>query len=418
MSAFRGLTSNGGGQCRPQQQPRVAGRVTVRRRLSLPEMGVPEMGDTLSAPLGGCVATTPGQHMVCVSTAVAPAQCNPDNDGRDKLSSDRTAAGSSEGGCFARDSGIFDASQSSNASNHNCSSSDVSSPLGSCTAQYFCLAANEKGRRSMHRSNQTIHATTGDSFSVQSAHQFSYHTSAASKSNVSVTDSEVENELNLKSVPVLKCLPSERLRTQEKSNSVAGKSRSFTPRSSTQNDFCNFSLETEALNNNGNSNNNNNDNSGDNVYQNYPEKLERHPVTSPSPSAAAGGGGEQLKLERKSHKMPVSVGSLVSPVRHPLHTTPRHHYRAVQHTPATFTRRESEPSCSVSSSSSVGGTSINSPNTSSHAHMSVSAMNNLPNLNNNHNPPAFQPEQAASSPVATLRRPVKETRNVGQQSSK
>ena len=343
-----------------QKPPRVA----LVRRLSLPDMGG-----------GGLNTRAMGQQMmgeediVCVSTT---PQGNENAD--TKLSNDRTA-GSSEGGSFARDSGIFDASQSSTASNHNCSSSDVSSPLGS-SWQYFSLAASEKRPRSMHRSNQTIHA---DSFNVQSPHHFSYHNNA-SKSNMSVTDSEVENELNLKNVPVLKCLPSERLRNEEKN----AKPRSCTPRSSTQNDFCNFSLEMET--------------SAGNVYQNYPEKHDRRAVTSPT--------AEHPNLGKQSYNIPVSVGTLVSsPVRYPI---THHNYRAVQYNAPSqsgYNRRESEPAASLSS---LGASPITTVGigVAAGGHISVSAMGNNS---------AFQGEKMSP---ATLRRPVKEKRSLGQQSLK
>ncbi|XP_075254048.1 uncharacterized protein LOC142345689 isoform X2 [Convolutriloba macropyga] len=103
---------------------------SLTRRLSLPDIA------SLKKDMNSCIT-----HYDVINPQTTNQQTNAGVTGgvgqsyeprTTPLSSDGGGGG---GGLFTRDSGIFDASHSSNASNHNCSSSDVSSPLSHNTIQ-------------------------------------------------------------------------------------------------------------------------------------------------------------------------------------------------------------------------------------------------------------------------------------------
>ena len=103
---------------------------SLTRRLSLPDIA------SLKKDMNSCIT-----HYDVINPQTTNPQTNAGVTGgvgqsyeprTTPLSSDGGGGG---GGLFTRDSGIFDASHSSNASNHNCSSSDVSSPLSHNTIQ-------------------------------------------------------------------------------------------------------------------------------------------------------------------------------------------------------------------------------------------------------------------------------------------
>ena len=209
----------------------------------------------------------------------SPCQVPPG--GRTSSCEARTPLSSDGGGCFTRDSGIFDAGHSSNASNPNCSSSDVSSPLSSSTQPQFQVS----GAACLKYHPQMAF---GEPANILPQSKLNFL--ALKGSADVVTDSEMENELNLRSVPVLKCLPSERLKQQEKHSKRA---QNLT--CSRHNDFSGLTIESD-LNSRAN-------------FQHPPPLFDRPKMQVGSPDSA--------KMDRKGFMVPLSVGSLVSPVKYP-----------------------------------------------------------------------------------------------------
>ena len=176
----------------------------------------------------------------------------------------------------ARDSGIFEASasasHSSNAScNHHCSSCDVSSAALCHLHLQSQTQAVQQHLMNTAISENNSHSTDANVDGIGKRGSFSHHTYStltcepeAEPANIrpqsrlnwnmqlanvscdtSITgsrDSEVENEIHLRQVPVLKCLPSERLK-QHSAATAKRVGSNFTAK--TTNDFAGLTIDTE-----------------------------------------------------------------------------------------------------------------------------------------------------------------------------